>query len=413
MKLLPSSSTTTKHQLLLTWFFPITLLNIFIIILQQYYRKPCDDLNTKITITLQQQASGNNNNNGEYLLGWEILAELLGPNPRILVWTMLALRINRIEYLSLDLFLVSHILTRATRWTLGLIFHEPRPFWEHAEILMLHCTQSFGFPSGHVSICLCFIFQYFRLSPHATARQAVVITIWFILMCLGRIFLGTHSWLDLIFGISIALLLYRIPETFLTLRQTQLTTVAILGLGLSYLGTYRHEQIIQELAQWHSISINQGCTPPNPYGLVEGAMTMCALVGSMLLPLWRKPKVDWILMDEPTTSSSWLEDENALVQQRASSLQLRIIGIISIILHSIPLIFHMNEFLSCFLTFLSVCLLGLVHGPESIVSERLEVISSVSGTAATTTTNSRLNHFNNNNTNNKTNHGTFANLGEL
>jgi len=89
---------------------------------------------------------------------------------------------------------------------LKLSFQQPRPYWVSAEIRNLASPMgSFGLPSGHSQNAASVFGLLSTFTRHKWLKGVVYFTI--LMVAFSRLFLGVHSLLDIVLGLTIGLLL--------------------------------------------------------------------------------------------------------------------------------------------------------------------------------------------------------------
>ncbi|CAK9002112.1 acidPPc domain-containing protein, partial [Durusdinium trenchii] len=140
------------------------------------------------------------------------------------------------------------------KWALNLMFQQGRPFWIDKKIEMWHCTTVYGFPSGHAMLLLLCIAPIIdelwnRVPPSSAGRPrrpdghvlgsaetpsttasaasagagisaalgsltvlllSSALVCLYLLCCVGRMFLGTHYWHDLVMGAATGAMLLQV-----------------------------------------------------------------------------------------------------------------------------------------------------------------------------------------------------------
>lgn len=140
---------------------------------------------------------------------WTI-SEAVGFEPRMLsFFAIAAFATSASEAVRLfTLRFCAHYL----RWLLGILLQEPRPSWVSAEVRMDHCPTTFGLPSGHAIIAVSVLVPL-AWKKGRTWMPKIAFLSWFTVLCVGRVYLGTHSPHDLFLGSSLGLcLVYVIDE---------------------------------------------------------------------------------------------------------------------------------------------------------------------------------------------------------
>ncbi len=96
-------------------------------------------------------------------------------------------------------------LSAAVNSILKLVFHAPRPYWVDRTIQPLAAESTFGMPSGHAQNS---VVVWGALANSLKSRWAWIIAILLMLVIgLSRVYLGVHSWADVIAGWIIGALL--------------------------------------------------------------------------------------------------------------------------------------------------------------------------------------------------------------
>lgn len=144
------------------------------------------------------------------------VAELIAPPPQVVGVVVSAFLCGFAPVMGLGLasptigtyLMILNGIARWLRWVLGVAFHQPRPFWIDHGIMMLHCPDTYGFPSGHSLVYLALFVPL--LNTGAPQWMHWLFSAYFFFMVLGRAFLGTHSFRDLAFGAILAHILIRL-----------------------------------------------------------------------------------------------------------------------------------------------------------------------------------------------------------
>lgn len=219
-----------------------------------------------------------------------VVSEVIGPQPRILTMAVIMLAAQSGE--EATRWLLLRFFGTYLRWVLGMFLQEPRPSWVSDRVEMLHCPESYGLPSGHAlllgslaaSICL----------SRSGRWYLPVLSLWFVLMCVGRMYLGTHSIHDLLLGASLGLnLVYFMHDQNVVQRvqdfywdQGFWFVVILLCFGVS--ASFGFAQLLaktgseQLIAHYQIRAASNGCHALNLYDPLEGVVAVSALAGLLL-----------------------------------------------------------------------------------------------------------------------------------
>ncbi|KAH9260619.1 hypothetical protein BASA81_001086 [Batrachochytrium salamandrivorans] len=232
--------------------------------------------------------------NGAKQLGLErvcwAVSELIGPQPRILTMVVIMLAAKSGD--EATRWLLLRFFGTYLRWVLGMVLQEPRPSWVSDRVEMLHCPESYGLPSGHAlllgslaaSICL----------SRSNKWYLPGLTVWFVLMCIGRLYLGAHSIHDLLLGASLGLSLVYFMHDRNTIQHVQdfyldqgfWFVIILLCFGVS--ASFGFAQLLaktgneQLIAHYQIRARSNGCHVPNLYDPLEGVVAVSALGGLLL-----------------------------------------------------------------------------------------------------------------------------------
>lgn len=264
------------------WTSSLLVLNCALIIVFQLGVVYFSELSIALIMLLQNSVPG------EYQqrVAWGI-AEFLGPDPKFFTLFFTLVFADSGEEASLWILL--RFLAVFVRWVLGMMLQEPRPSWLSDDVHMWHCAQTFGLPAGHalllsalgISFCLRRKWYYTPL-----------VVLWYVAMCVGRMYIGTHSLHDLLLGTTIGINLVTATQDDKNFvqgvrrffyDQGALFVVLLLSFGITSSVGFTH--ILASMGNENAlmvfrerVAVNH-CPKIHPYSAVDGCVAFTGLAG--------------------------------------------------------------------------------------------------------------------------------------
>ena len=237
---------TTGKSLLLLVVLPLLL----VFVLEPFYRHPLFQLTLEDVPRMQTK---------KRLFGFFTAITFLG-EAHIPLFAMFVIVFNTTHKLSALYIIASFGFICYLNTQLKSVYQEPRPFWVSEDIKPQQCRTDYGSPSGHCMTSgffwiTMYLHKYYevgakreKVSVFCTAyiikmALTVGLILFILFLALSRVFLGEHSYNQVLFGSSLGIvlafglhftvkpLIKKMPQL---LRETSalLPLVAILTLGL-------------------------------------------------------------------------------------------------------------------------------------------------------------------------------------
>ncbi|KAH9260618.1 hypothetical protein BASA81_001085 [Batrachochytrium salamandrivorans] len=266
------------------WSSTLLVLNCVGLLACQLSIEQLEGLSVEFITTLQASVESWGAYNAH--LVW-LAAEGIGPDPKFA--TLLFILVFARSGEEASAWLVIRFLSTYVRWVLGMLLQEPRPSWISDRVDMLHCAQTFGLPAGHAVLMSSLAVSY------CLSRRwymVPVVLAWYLAMCMGRLFLGTHSMHDLVLGTlmgaNIAALLFEKKQTMYEIRrfvydQGVWFILMLVGFGVSSSVGLAH--MLAQLANkpalqlYASRVLANGCPAIHPYHAADGCLALASLSG--------------------------------------------------------------------------------------------------------------------------------------
>ena len=144
-----------------------------------------------------------------------VVSDLIAPLPLSIIAIIVYWCISKKKGIALALSVISAVTVNTT---LKLIFKVPRPFNVNKEIIRMDETEGFSFPSGHSQQAG----TLGRFLFGATNKRWLGITLWVLVAFIvgfSRMYLGMHTPLDVICGITLGVLITEAVITFVNLAD--------------------------------------------------------------------------------------------------------------------------------------------------------------------------------------------------
>ena len=144
-----------------------------------------------------------------------VVSDLIAPLPLSIIAIIVYWCISKKKGIALALSVISAVTVNTT---LKLIFKVPRPFNVNKEIIRMDETEGFSFPSGHSQQAG----TLGRFLFGATNKRWLGITLWVLVAFIvgfSRMYLGMHTPLDVICGITLGVLITEAVIAFVNLAD--------------------------------------------------------------------------------------------------------------------------------------------------------------------------------------------------
>ena len=144
-----------------------------------------------------------------------VVSDLIAPLPLSIIAIIVYWCISKKKGIALALSVISAVTVNTT---LKLIFKVPRPFNVREEIIRMDETEGFSFPSGHSQQAG----TLGRFLFGATNKRWLGITLWIsvaFIVGFSRMYLGMHTPLDVICGITLGVLITEAVIAFVNLAD--------------------------------------------------------------------------------------------------------------------------------------------------------------------------------------------------
>jgi membrane-associated phospholipid phosphatase len=262
----------------------LIILNLFFILFIEVFSWKFRQFAVESAIYLQ--SLGNSLVSPQILWG---ISEILGPDPRVLTFIAILLFAQTGEQMRKLLFL--KFSSQYLRWFLGILLQEPRPSWYDDRIEMLHCPITFGLPSGHAILSVTVVASL-AFSENVGKIPKVLFFVWFISMCIGRIYLGTHSPHDLLLGITLGItFLFVIDASIVDFLTGKIRNHQILIFGFLFIGVvnsflwamFLNSRLDRTVIDVYEENVAKNhCTPLSLISPREGTLALTTFFGVLL-----------------------------------------------------------------------------------------------------------------------------------
>lgn len=279
------------------------------------YRDPLFDLNNQIVPKMQEKDSFMH-----HLM--EAIA-YLGESPGVICTACIAVSV--LPYSKGIFYLLVLSLMSFLNAFMKILYHDPRPFYVDEDVQALHCSKSYGNPSGHTMYFTCVFPMLFYLIFHSKVKGYYSLSLnnykhkliykiiyvftlaFFIFICVGgvfgRIYLGVHSLNQVLHGglLGLTLFFYLFFIAYLPLQNTiyryternctkgefivgLLTSISIIVgmLGLALIGYGINIGTFEDKQEWIE-AISRQCDIPER-DLEDNDMFVRASLKSMFSP---------------------------------------------------------------------------------------------------------------------------------
>ena len=88
------------------------------------------------------------------------------------------------------------------------LYGHPRPWWVHAEIQTRSCSAIWGFPSGHTLCAAAVLYFYSHFWRKPVVKVGMLVLAF--LVGLDRLYLGLHSYSQIVFGFALGVVLAKV-----------------------------------------------------------------------------------------------------------------------------------------------------------------------------------------------------------